>query len=177
MNFVVAFNLIMKLYYSIFQNFINPFLYLYSSDNVLNYCCWIINKNYIKRFIKNAEKKKWVYFENQLDSYFNKKCHKFSIKLKEQKYNYFTELVIREISKISYGMTITYNEIADKINKPNSNQAVGQACKKNYFPLIIPCHRVISKVGYGGYMGSNKNNSIQKIIKNKLLKLEDISLY
>lgn len=167
----------MKLYYSIYQNFINPFLYIYTSDNVLNYCSWIIKKSYIQKLIKNVEIKKWIYFENQLDNYFNKKINKITVKLKEQKYNYFTELVIKEIIKIPYGKTLTYNEIANILNKPFSNQAVGQSCKKNYYPLIIPCHRVISKNGYGGYMGSTKVDSIQMIIKNKLLKLENITLY
>ncbi len=167
----------MKLYYSIYQNFINPFFYIYTSENILNYCCWIIKKNYIKELTKNVEEKKWIFFEKQLDDYFSKKSYKFSVKLKKHKFNNFTQLVINEIMKIPYGKTIAYYEIANGINKSHSNQAVGQACKKNYYPIIIPCHRVISKYGTGGYMGNNKDESIQINIKKKLLKLEDIALY
>ena len=66
----------------------------------------------------------------------------------------FQVKVWKEISKIPYGETRTYKDIAIAIGKPNSSRAVANACGKNlYFPGI-PCHRVIRSDGkLGGYSG------------------------
>ena len=59
-----------------------------------------------------------------------------------------------EISKIPFGNTKTYKEIAVSIGKPNSARAVANACGKNPYPIDIPCHRVIRSDGnIGGYSG------------------------
>ena len=46
------------------------------------------------------------------------------------------------IASIPYGETQTYGQLAYRIG--SSARAVGQACQRNPFPLIIPCHRVTS---------------------------------
>jgi methylated-DNA-[protein]-cysteine S-methyltransferase len=70
--------------------------------------------------------------------------------------------VWNEIKKIPKGSVRTYKEIAIAINHPKSYRAVANACKKNPFPIAIPCHRVIrSDVSIGGYFGKEK--MIQKI--------------
>jgi methylated-DNA-[protein]-cysteine S-methyltransferase len=46
------------------------------------------------------------------------------------------------IASIPYGETLTYGQLAYRIG--SSARAVGQACQRNPFPLIIPCHRVTS---------------------------------
>ena len=59
-----------------------------------------------------------------------------------------------EISKIPFGKTKTYKEIAISIGKPNSARAVANACGKNPYPIDIPCHRVVRSDGnIGGYSG------------------------
>jgi methylated-DNA-[protein]-cysteine S-methyltransferase len=59
-----------------------------------------------------------------------------------------------EISKIPFGKTKTYKEIAISIGKPNSARAVANACGKNPYPIHIPCHRVVRSDGnIGGYSG------------------------
>ncbi len=62
----------------------------------------------------------------------------------------FQKTVWKELMNIDFGKTATYGEIARKINC-RSAQAVGQAISKNPLLLIIPCHRVISKNGIGGF--------------------------
>ena len=52
----------------------------------------------------------------------------------------FQTLVWKEISKIPYGQTMSYKEIALRIGYPNSSRAVANACGKNPHPIIIPCH-------------------------------------
>jgi methylated-DNA-[protein]-cysteine S-methyltransferase len=46
------------------------------------------------------------------------------------------------IAAIVYGETLTYGELAARIG--SAARAVGQACRRNPFPIIIPCHRVTS---------------------------------
>ena len=62
--------------------------------------------------------------------------------------------VWKEISKIPYGETRTYKDIAVAIGRPNSSRAVANACGKNHYVPEIPCHRVIRSDGQlGGYSG------------------------
>ena len=66
----------------------------------------------------------------------------------------FQRTVWKEISKIPFGETRTYKDLAIAIGKPNSSRAVANACGKNPYPVIIPCHRVIRSDGkLGGYSG------------------------
>ncbi len=51
---------------------------------------------------------------------------------------------------IRCGQTLTYGELAVQIG--SSARAVGQACGNNSIPIVIPCHRVVSKAGLGGFM-------------------------
>ena len=62
--------------------------------------------------------------------------------------------VWKEILKIPKGSTKTYKDIANDLNKPKSARAVANACGKNPYVPIIPCHRVIRSDGFlGGYSG------------------------
>lgn len=64
----------------------------------------------------------------------------------------FQMLVWGALYLIPSGKTVSYQEIANQINKPNAVRAVGTACGKNPLAIIIPCHRVISSNGKeGGY--------------------------
>ena len=64
----------------------------------------------------------------------------------------FQRLVWREIEKIPYGETRSYQDIAIRIGMPKSYRAVANACGKNPLPIIRPCHRVICSNGeIGGY--------------------------
>lgn len=65
--------------------------------------------------------------------------------------------VYKAVLKIPLGQVRSYKWVANKIGKPRAYRAVGQALKKNPFPLIIPCHRVIvQKGGLGGYSRGKK---------------------
>ena len=78
----------------------------------------------------------------------------------------FQKKVWRQLRDIPYGEAWTYAEIAKKVGKPKSSRAVGDACKKNPLPIIIPCHRVIGSNGsMTGFVGGIA-------LKKKLLKLE-----
>ncbi len=60
--------------------------------------------------------------------------------------------VWEELTRIPYGSTRTYGEVARAIGKPGAARAVGTACGSNPVPLIVPCHRVVRGGGaLGGY--------------------------
>ncbi|TYB80838.1 MAG: methylated-DNA--[protein]-cysteine S-methyltransferase [Kosmotoga sp.] len=63
----------------------------------------------------------------------------------------FTERVLNATRSIPYGKTMTYGQIARMLGKPGAARAVGQSLKTNPLPIIIPCHRVVSKTGSGGF--------------------------
>jgi len=78
----------------------------------------------------------------------------------------FQKRVWLELSKIPYGKTFSYSEIAKKIQNDRAVRAVGTANGRNPISLIVPCHRVIAADGtLGGYAGGLE-------IKEKLLRLE-----
>lgn len=65
----------------------------------------------------------------------------------------FALSVLREITGIPAGETRTYGEVAVGTGHPGAARAVGQVLRNNPFPLLFPCHRVVSTSGSGGYQG------------------------
>jgi methylated-DNA-[protein]-cysteine S-methyltransferase len=64
----------------------------------------------------------------------------------------FQARVWAEMSKIPWGRTLSYGEIAAKLG--SAPRAVGGACGANPIPIVIPCHRVLAGKGkLGGYSG------------------------
>ncbi len=53
--------------------------------------------------------------------------------------------------QIPSGEVKTYGALAAQLG--SSAKAVGNACRNNPFPLVIPCHRVVAASGIGGYAG------------------------
>ena len=75
------------------------------------------------------------------------------------------------IQDIPAGETRTYGEVAKKIK--SGARAVGTACGANPYPLIAPCHRVVSAQGVGGFMKENSPGFYRQI-KIWLLKHEGV---
>ncbi len=80
----------------------------------------------------------------------------------------YRQKVWAELCKIPFGETMTYSELAKKID--SSARAVGNACRDNPYPFIVPCHRIVSVSGLGGYYGQTQGNLMA--IKAKLLHFE-----
>jgi len=57
---------------------------------------------------------------------------------------------------IPLGETRSYQWVAEAIGRPKAVRAVGQALRKNPYPLIIPCHRVIKSDGDLGFYAGKK---------------------
>lgn len=82
----------------------------------------------------------------------------------------FQQDVLREVRKIPYGKTITYAELARSIGREGAWRAVGSALAVNPYPIIIPCHRVVSSTGIGGFCGEGCGDKVE--LKRKMLDME-----
>jgi O-6-methylguanine DNA methyltransferase len=104
-------------------------------------------------------------FFKQLMEYFNRDRKDFNLSL-EIVGTDFQRKVWNELTKIPYGETVSYGELANRMGDKNLMRAVAAANGANPIPIIIPCHRVIgadgSLTGYGGGLE----------VKQKLLELE-----
>ena len=85
----------------------------------------------------------------------------------------FQSSVYRAIAAIPHGETRTYAWVARRIGK-FSPRAVGQALKRNPFPILVPCHRVVGTGdALGGFMGISDPNQPEIKFKKWLLDLEN----
>jgi len=90
---------------------------------------------------------------DQLDAYFTGSLRKFDLPLVPEGTE-FQKRVWKELSKIDYGVTTTYGEIAKRIGRPTASRAVGAANGQNRIAIVLPCHRVIGQSGMlTGYAG------------------------
>lgn len=71
----------------------------------------------------------------------------------------FQNKVWRALLKIPPGELLSYGELAAKLK--TGARAVGNACRKNPIPVIVPCHRVTAKQGIGGYMGKTRGVGVR----------------
>ncbi|MEN9654846.1 MAG: hypothetical protein RL235_958 [Chlamydiota bacterium] len=77
--------------------------------------------------------------------------------------------LLGEIGQIPFGTTISYRDLAEKMGNKQAARAVGTGCKKNPYPLLIPCHRVIRSDGtIGEFLGGTQ-------LKKELLAHEGVS--
>ena len=84
----------------------------------------------------------------QLKAYFKQPDFEFALPLPEVGTEHQRK-VWKQISAIPCGAVLTYAQVARRIG--SAPRAVGQACGANWFPLIIPCHRVTAANGIGGF--------------------------
>lgn len=91
--------------------------------------------------------------QRELDEYFTGTRDDFTIPLVIDGTE-FQQSVWRELLRIPFGKTTTYDTIANKVKRPGGARAVGRANGDNRIAIIVPCHRVIgadgSLTGYGG---------------------------
>jgi O-6-methylguanine DNA methyltransferase len=59
----------------------------------------------------------------------------------------FQRRVMQELEQIPFGQTLSYKELSEKCGTPNGARAIGNACGRNPFVLLVPCHRVVHSDG------------------------------
>lgn len=77
----------------------------------------------------------------------------------------YSRKVWQELTKIPIGQVMTYSALAERLD--SGSRAVASACRNNPYPGIIPCHRVVSKSGIGGFMGQSQGQWVE--LKRQLL--------
>lgn len=90
----------------------------------------------------------------QLDLYFEGRLTDFDLSLDWRLSRDFRRRALRAISRIPYGETRTYMQIAASAGNERAVRAAGTACGSNPIPIVVPCHRVLRTGGaLGGYGG------------------------
>ena len=97
--------------------------------------------------------------KRQLQDYFDSKITSFELPLDVPGTRY-QQQVWQLLQGISYGQYQTYGEIAQTLG--SGARAVGNACRRNPIPIIIPCHRVVRADAVGGYCGSVSGRALQQ---------------
>ena len=82
----------------------------------------------------------------------------------------FRVRVWQTLTKLPPGETETYAQLAERAGAPGAARAVGSAMRLNPIPLFVPCHRVLSSNGPGGFGNAGLG------LKAKLLALEGVQL-
>ncbi len=91
--------------------------------------------------------------KKEIDTYFSGSLKRFSVPLVYPG-TPFQQSVWKELLRIPYGKTVSYEDIARRIGSPTAQRAVGHANGLNRIAIVIPCHRVVNKSGkLGGYGG------------------------
>lgn len=100
---------------------------------------------------------------HELHDYLRGRCERFSdYPLVWNGITGFEKRVLLGLGDIPYGRTTSYGEIAGRIGSPRAARAVGQALKRNPWPILIPCHRVIGK--QGGLRGFSSGRGWKRIL-------------
>jgi AraC family transcriptional regulator of adaptative response/methylated-DNA-[protein]-cysteine methyltransferase len=91
--------------------------------------------------------------KDELGHYFEGQLKEFTVPLVYPG-TQFQEKVWRNLLKIPYGETRSYEDLARAVGSPRAVRAVGTANGCNRIAIVIPCHRVVNKSGkLGGYGG------------------------
>lgn len=104
----------------------------------------------------------------QLSAYFDGKRRDFDLVFLPHGSD-FDRLVWEELSQIPYGHVVTYAALAAAIGRPTAVRAVANAVGRNPMLIVLPCHRVVSSHGLGGF-----SCGLEK--KRTLLRLEGVEI-
>jgi methylated-DNA-[protein]-cysteine S-methyltransferase len=107
--------------------------------------------------------------ERQLVDYFAGRRREFDVPLAPAGTD-FQRAAWKALAKVPYGNTLSYAELARRMERPSAVRAVGAANGANPIPIILPCHRIVGAdgtlTGYGGGLE----------VKRRLLSLEGVEL-
>ena len=110
----------------------------------------------------------------QVERYFVEPDFRFDLPLAEAG-TAFQRKVWDVIAAIPRGDVLTYGEVAKIVQ--SAPRAVGQACGANWFPLVIPCHRVTASGGLGGFAHHDDETGFYLGVKRWLLAHEGVEGY
>lgn len=80
--------------------------------------------------------------------------------------------VWQALRSIPSGSTLTYGALAQRLG--SGARAVGNACRQNPVPIVVPCHRVVAQHGPGGFAGQRQGRLLD--VKQRLLRHEGVEI-
>jgi len=108
----------------------------------------------------------------QFNRYFDDPAFEFDLPI-IPKGSLYQNKVWQQIAQIPRGKVTTYGDLAKKLN--SAPRAIGGACGANPYPLIVPCHRVVSATGIGGF-AQHDEEGYHRNIKTWLLQHEGVCI-
>ena len=82
----------------------------------------------------------------------------------------FQRALVDALRAVPRGEVVSYGELAALAGRPRAAPAAGALCAANRFAFVVPCHRVVSAHGIGGYGSAGVE------VKRRLLALEGVRL-
>lgn len=93
-----------------------------------------------------------ISIEQELQAYFLGQLPQFNTPIGWLSGSSFQQQVWQALRTIPCGKTISYAQLAQKVERPLAHRAVANANGANWLAIIVPCHRVIRSGGQlGGY--------------------------
>jgi methylated-DNA-[protein]-cysteine S-methyltransferase len=135
-------------------------LKLIAENDVLTGIEFLLERHTLKKPVSPLLKET----ETQLAAYFKNPRHRFELPMKLNG-TPFQQQVWKALRKIPAGAPLTYGQLAQKLG--TAPRPIGGACGANPIPIIVPCHRVVSASGLGGFMRTRYLGSLN--IKSWLL--------
>jgi methylated-DNA-[protein]-cysteine S-methyltransferase len=92
------------------------------------------------------------------------------VELEDEAWTPFQRDVFAAMRRVPYGEVVSYSDLARLAGHPGAQRAAGTVCSRNRFPLVVPCHRIVSAGGVGSYPGLGID------YKRRMLALEGVTL-
>ena len=92
------------------------------------------------------------------------------VAIEDEGWTPFQRAVVSAMRRVPYGEVVSYSDLARLAGYPRAQRAAGTVCAGNRFPLVVPCHRIVSADGVGSYPGLGVD------YKRRMLALEDVTL-
>jgi O-6-methylguanine DNA methyltransferase len=92
------------------------------------------------------------------------------VEIDDEGWTPFQRDVVAAMRRVPYGEVVSYSDLARLAGHPRAQRAAGTVCARNRFPLVVPCHRIVSADGLGSYPGLGLG------YKRRMLALEGVTL-
>lgn len=107
----------------------------------------------------------------QLRAYFRSEREQFDIALDWRSMSETRRTVLQALfTSVRFGESITYGGLADRSGTGVPARVIGSIMGSNPIPIVVPCHRVLSHDGLGGYSGGTGADGLE--VKRWLLTME-----
>ncbi len=115
----------------------------HTHSNLIQKICLKLSSQFEVCLLGSPSKKNRDLILKWIQLYLNKSKTSISLPLDESSFSHYQKEVYTSLSQVPFGEILSYKELALRTSSPKAIRAVGSSCRKNLFPFVIPCHRVI----------------------------------